>query len=181
MCLCVLLMLVVLCREGTKDKSICSCRGVFLLCHQGRVGDGGSPEAGSDHGVEYIGFPLACHFLKYLARKYYELFLNLGHSALTVTEWRWNILLVALVFTTCQWAIMYQAWSCMRTKYVHSHWATHFFTETTEFHSMLLTSFNTLVSHLGIQGEAVDASTEQPLPCGPLSSSALRPSADHTC
>lgn len=46
---------------------------------------------------------------------------------------------------------------------------------------MLLTLFNTLVSHLGIQGEAVDASTERPLPCGPLSSSALRPSADHTC
>ena len=43
---------------------------------------------------------------------------------------------------------------------------------------MLLTSFNTLVSHLGIQGEAVDASTEQPLPCGPLSSSALRPSPE---
>jgi len=29
---------------------------------------------------------LACHFLKYLARKFNELFLNLGHPALTVTE-----------------------------------------------------------------------------------------------
>lgn len=61
------------------------------------------------------------------------------------------------------------------------HWAPHVFTETTEFPAMSLTSFNTLVGHLGIQGEAVDASTEQPLPCGPLSSSPLRPLPDHTC
>lgn len=61
------------------------------------------------------------------------------------------------------------------------HWATEAFTETAEFRSMLLTSFSTLVSRLGIQSEAVDAATERPAPCNPLSSSSLRPPPDHTC